>query len=65
MRGYHVDGCERVSLFNPVVYLISGPRWALYGVADAHIVASTGMTLVFLAVGLGGCGAEPARLNRR
>lgn len=40
---------QTVSLFNPVVYLISGLRWAFYGHADVHIAISTGMTLVFMA----------------
>ena len=40
---------QTVSLFNPVVYLISGLRWAFYGQADVHIGVSTGMTLVFMA----------------
>jgi len=39
---------QTVSLFNPVVYLISGLRWAFYGQADVHIGISTGMTLVFM-----------------
>ncbi|TVP91479.1 MAG: ABC transporter permease [Pseudomonadaceae bacterium] len=41
---------QTVSLFNPVVYLISGFRWSFYGTADVHIAVSVGMTLVFLAV---------------
>jgi ABC-2 type transport system permease protein len=41
---------QTVSLFNPVVYLISGLRWAFYGQADVHIGVSTGMTLVFMAL---------------
>ena len=40
---------QTVSLFNPVVYLISGLRWAFYGQADVHVGVSTGMTLVFMA----------------
>ena len=40
---------QTLSLFNPVVYLISGFRWSFYGSADVHIGVSTGMTLVFLA----------------
>ena len=40
---------QTVSLFNPVVYLISGLRWAFYGAADVHIALSTGITLVFMA----------------
>jgi len=38
-----------VSLFNPVVYLISGFRWSFYGVADVNFGVSLGMTLFFLA----------------
>ena len=37
-----------VSLFNPVVYLVSGFRWSFYGVSDVSIGVSLGMTLVFL-----------------
>ena len=36
------------SLFNPVVYLISGFRWSFYGQADVHMAVSTGMTLGFM-----------------
>ena len=36
------------SLFNPVVYLISGFRWSFYGSADVHIAASLAVTLGFL-----------------
>lgn len=39
---------QTVTLFNPVVYLISGFRWSFYGVADVHIGVSLAMTLVFL-----------------
>ncbi len=38
-----------VSLANPVVYLISGFRWAFFGVSDVNIAVSLGMTLAFLA----------------
>jgi ABC-2 type transport system permease protein len=38
-----------VSLVNPVVYLISGFRWAFFGAADVGVEISLGMTLVFLA----------------
>jgi len=37
-----------VTLFNPVVYLISGFRWTFFGSADVDIGVSMGMTLVFL-----------------
>jgi ABC-2 type transport system permease protein len=40
---------QTVTLFNPVVYLVSGFRWAFYEVADVHIGISVGMTLLFLA----------------
>jgi ABC-2 type transport system permease protein len=39
-----------VSLFNPVVYLVSGFRWSFYGMGDVSIATSLGMTLLFLAV---------------
>lgn len=39
---------QTITLFNPVVYLISGFRWAFYGVSDVHVGISVGMTLVFL-----------------
>lgn len=37
-----------VTLFNPVVYLISGFRWSFYGMSDVNVAISLGMTLVFL-----------------
>jgi ABC-2 type transport system permease protein len=39
---------QKVALFNPVVYLISGFRWSFYGVADVNIVVSFSMIVVFL-----------------
>jgi ABC-2 type transport system permease protein len=39
-----------VTLFNPLVYLISGFRWSFFGIADVNIEISLAMTLVFLAV---------------
>jgi ABC-2 type transport system permease protein len=36
-------------LFNPVVYLINGFRWAFYGIADVSVVLSLGMTFVFMS----------------
>ena len=41
---------QTVSLFNPVVYLVSAFRWSFHGTADVHIGVSLAMTLVFLAV---------------
>jgi ABC-2 type transport system permease protein len=39
-----------ISLFNPVVYLISGFRWSFYGSADVSVNVSLAMTIVFLAI---------------
>lgn len=39
---------QTVSLFNPVVYLVSGFRWSFYGVADVSVGLSLGMTLLFM-----------------
>lgn len=39
---------QAVTLFNPVVYLVSGFRWAFYGVSDVSVEISVGMTLGFL-----------------
>ncbi|MEO7940669.1 MAG: ABC transporter permease [Burkholderiaceae bacterium] len=44
---------QKMSLVNPVVYLISGFRWSFYGVADVNIVLSTGMTAAFMLICLG------------
>jgi ABC-2 type transport system permease protein len=41
------------SLFNPVVYLISGFRWAFYGTADVAVGVSLAATLGFLLACLG------------
>ena len=40
---------RNVTLFNPLVYLISGFRWSFFGIADVNIEVSLGMTLAFLA----------------
>ncbi|HZB81984.1 MAG TPA: ABC transporter permease [Rubrobacteraceae bacterium] len=40
---------QTVTLFNPVVYLISGFRWSFYGIADVGVGVSLGMTSFFLA----------------
>jgi len=39
-----------VTLFNPLVYLISGFRWSFFDIADVNIEVSLAMTVVFLAV---------------
>ena len=44
---------QTVSLFNPVVYLVSGFRWSFYEVADVAVGLSLGLTLAFLALCLG------------
>src|SRR4029079_2122610 len=44
---------QKITLFNPVVYLISGFRWSFYGIADVNVVVSLSMTLAFLAACLG------------
>ena len=41
---------QKITLFNPVVYLISGFRWSFYGVADVHIATSIGVTVAFLLI---------------
>ena len=40
---------QTVTLFNPVVYLVSGFRWSFYGTADVSLVVSLAMTVMFLA----------------
>ncbi len=45
---------QTVTLFNPVVYLISGLRWSFFGTSDVAVGVSLGMTLVFMALCLGG-----------
>jgi ABC-2 type transport system permease protein len=44
---------QTITLFNPVVYLVSAFRWSFYGIADVNVVVSAGMTLAFLALCLG------------
>jgi ABC-2 type transport system permease protein len=39
---------QTITLFNPVVYLISGFRWSFYGIADVHIGISLAMTIFFM-----------------
>jgi ABC-2 type transport system permease protein len=41
---------QTVTLFNPVVYLVSGFRWAFFETSDVGIELSLAMTLFFLAV---------------
>lgn len=44
---------RQIALFNPIVYLVSGFRWAFYGKADVAVIVSLGMTLAFMAVCVG------------
>jgi ABC-2 type transport system permease protein len=39
-----------VSLFNPIVYLISGFRWSFYGSADVAVEVSLAATIGFMAL---------------
>lgn len=39
---------QTITLFNPVVYLVSGFRWSFYGSADVSVGVSLGMTLGFM-----------------
>lgn len=41
---------QTITLFNPVVYLISGFRWSFYGIADVNIALSAGMTVLFMVL---------------
>lgn len=41
---------QKVTLINPVVYLVSGFRWSFYGTSDVGVEISLGMTLGFLAL---------------
>jgi ABC-2 type transport system permease protein len=39
---------QKISFFNPVVYLIDGFRWAFYGISDVRIEVSFGVTLMIM-----------------
>jgi ABC-2 type transport system permease protein len=41
---------QKVTLFNPVVYLVSGFRWSFFGMADVSVAVSLVMTVLFLAI---------------
>jgi ABC-2 type transport system permease protein len=41
---------QTVTLFNPVVYLISGFRWSFFEISDVNVTISLTMTVVFLLV---------------
>ncbi|MCS3902650.1 ABC-2 type transport system permease protein [Methylohalomonas lacus] len=44
---------QTISLFNPVVYLVSTFRWSFYGVSDVNVGISAAMIIVFMALCLG------------
>lgn len=44
---------QKISLLNPVVYLISGFRWSFYEIADVSLALSLGMISVFLIICMG------------
>lgn len=43
---------QTVTLFNPVVYLVSGFRWSFYGISDVSLWASVGMIMLFMTLSL-------------
>jgi len=45
---------QKITLFNPVVYLVSGFRWSFYGTSDVGVELSLAMTLVFMTLCLVG-----------
>jgi len=41
---------QKVTLFNPVVYLVSGFRWSFYEISDVSVNLSLGMTIAFMLI---------------
>ncbi len=41
---------QTVTLFNPVLYLVSGFRWSFFGISDVHVGISLGAILLFLSI---------------
>jgi ABC-2 type transport system permease protein len=41
---------QKITLFNPVVYLINGFRWSFYGKSDVNVVLSVSMTIAFMLI---------------
>jgi len=41
---------QKITLFNPVVYLINGFRWSFYGKSDVNVVLSVSMTFMFMLI---------------
>ncbi len=44
---------QTVTLFNPVVYLVSGFRWSFFEIADVNVIISLLMVLLFMLICLG------------
>jgi ABC-2 type transport system permease protein len=44
---------QKITLFNPVVYLVSGFRWSFYGISDVAVGISFAATLGFMTLCLG------------
>jgi ABC-2 type transport system permease protein len=44
---------QTATLFNPVVYLVSGFRWSFYGISDVNVWISLAATVAFLAICVG------------
>jgi ABC-2 type transport system permease protein len=47
---------QTITLFNPVVYLVSGFRWSFFEVADVNVALSLAMTAIFLVACLAAVG---------
>lgn len=45
---------QKITLFNPVLYLISGFRWSFYEISDVNIWASISVSITFLCFGIAG-----------
>jgi ABC-2 type transport system permease protein len=41
---------QKITLVNPVVYLINGFRWSFFGVSEVAVGTSLGMTLLFMTL---------------
>lgn len=44
---------QKITLFNPVVYLVSGFRWSFYDVSDVNVEISVAMTFLFMCLCIG------------
>ena len=44
---------QKIALFNPIVYLVSGFRWSFFESSDVHVGVSLAMALFFLALCVG------------